>query len=106
VFGQLRDRLGSSSWHEEFLERARVERERADDAASRGALAAYLVAGVIDRSLEGQPTEDDRKAYNWQVESARRYVGELDESRPEVRHLDGILDALRVIGSAHSPAVR
>ena len=88
------------------MERARLERDREDDAASRGALAAYLVARVIDRCLEGTATDDDRQAYNWQLESARRYIGELDENRPEVRHLDGILDALRVVGNAHSPAVR
>jgi len=88
------------------LERARLERERDDDAASRGALAAYLVARVIDRSLEGTATDEDRQAYNWQLESVRRYVTELDNRRPEARHLEGILDALRVIGNAYSPAVR
>ncbi len=106
MFGQAGDHFGGAAWHEEFLERARFERERNDDAASRGALAAYLVARVIDRALEGTSTEDDRQAYNWQLESARRYIGELDVGRPEVRHLDGILDALRVVGNAHSPAVR
>ncbi len=105
VFGQASGR-GSGSWHEDFLERARLERERDDDAASRGALAAYLVARVIDRSLEGTATDEDRQAYNWQLESVRRYVAELDDRRPEARHLEGILDALRVIGNAYSPAVR
>lgn len=88
------------------MERARFERERNDDAASRCALAAYLVARVIDRALEGTPTDEDRQAYAWQVESVRRYVGELDNRRPEARHLDGILDALRVTATACSPAVR
>jgi tetratricopeptide (TPR) repeat protein len=105
VFGQPTGRC-SGSWHEDFLERARLERERDDDAASRGALAAYLVARVIDRSLEGTATDEDRQAYNWQLESVRRYVAELDDRRPETRHLEGILDALRVVGTSYSPAVR
>jgi len=106
VFGQANGRASGSAWHEDFLERARFERERNDDAASRCALAAYLVARVIDRALEGTPTDEDRQAYAWQVESVRRYVGELDDRRPEARHLDGILDALRVTETACSPAVR
>jgi len=105
LYGQASGR-GSGSWHEDFLERARLERERDDDAASRGALAAYLVARVVDRSLEGTATDEDCQAYNWQLESVRRYVAELDDRRPEARHLDGILDALRVVGNAYSPAVR
>ncbi len=61
---------------------------------------------MVDRSLEGTATDEDRQAYNWQLESVRRYVAELDDRRPEARHLDGILDALRVVGNAYSPAVR
>lgn len=93
-------------WHEDFLERARVERERGDDAASRCALAAYLVARVVGRALEGAVGEEERQAFAWQLESVRRYIGELDQQRPETRHLDGIVDAIRVTGAAPSPAVR
>jgi tetratricopeptide (TPR) repeat protein len=106
VFAQAHGGASGSAWHEDFLERARLERERNDDAASRCALAAYLVARVIDRALEGTPTEEDRQAYAWQFESVRRYVAELDDRRPEARHLDGIVDALRVATTACSPAVR
>jgi tetratricopeptide (TPR) repeat protein len=41
-------------------------------------------------------TDDDRQAYLWQLESTRRYVDELDDSRAESRHLLGLVDALRV----------
>ncbi len=40
--------------------------------------------------------EDDRLAYLWQLESTRRYVDELDDSRAESRHLLGLVDALRL----------
>jgi tetratricopeptide (TPR) repeat protein len=41
-------------------------------------------------------TDDDRQAYLWQLESTRRYVDELDDSRAESRHLLGLVDALRI----------
>ena len=94
------------SWHEEFLERARLERERGDDAASRGALAGYLVARLIERSLDGSESDEERQAYAWQLDSARRYVSELDRQMPEVRHLEGIVEALRASDSGCHPAVR
>ncbi len=94
------------SWHEEFLERARLERERGDDAASRGALAGYLVARLIERSLDGSESDEERQAYTWQLDSARRYVSELDGHMPEVRHLEGIVEALRASEGGCSAAVR
>jgi tetratricopeptide (TPR) repeat protein len=94
------------SWHEEFLERARLERERGDDAASRGALAGYLVARLIERSLDGSESDEERQAYAWQLDSARRYVGELDRQMAEVRHLEGIVEALRVSDAGCNAAAR
>ncbi len=38
--------------------------------------------------------EEERQAYFWQQDSTRRYVEELDSSRPEARHLMGLVDAL------------
>lgn len=93
-------------WHEEFLERARLERERGDDAASRGALAGYLVARLIERSLDGGESDEDRQAYAWQLESARRYVAELDPARAETRHVEGIMESLRSSQGRGSKAVR
>jgi tetratricopeptide (TPR) repeat protein len=56
--------------------------------------------------MEGTPSDEDRQAYAWQLESVRRYVGELDDRRTETRHLVGIVDALRATASVCSPAVR
>jgi tetratricopeptide (TPR) repeat protein len=94
------------SWHEEFLERARLERERGDDAGSRGALAGYLVARLIERSLDGSESDEERQAYAWQLDSARRYVAELDVQMAEVRHLEGIVEALRVSEGGCNAGVR
>ena len=102
LFGEAAE----GSWHEEFLERARLERERDDPAASRGALAGYLIARLIERSLDGSETEEDRQAFAWQLDSARRYVGELDDRGAEARHLEGILEALRAADGACTSAVR
>ncbi len=102
LFGDAR----GGSWHEEFLERARLERERGDDAGSRGALAGYLVARLIERSLEGAETDEERQALTWQLESALRYVGELGDSGAEARHLEGIIEALKTAHGACTAAVR
>ncbi len=96
----------AGSWHEDFLERARLERERGDDAASRGALAGYLVARLIERSLDGSEGDEDRQAYAWQLDSARRYVTELDKRRAETRHLEGIMESLRSAQGASGKGVR
>jgi len=102
LFGDARE----GSWHEEFLERARLERERGDDAGSRGALAGYLVARLIERSLEGAETDEERQALAWQLDSALRYVGELGDSGAEARHLEGIIEALKAAQGACTAAVR
>ena len=96
----------AGSWHEDFLERARLERERGDDAASRGALAGYLVARLVERSLDGVESDEERQAYAWQLDSARRYVAELDKRRPETRHLEGIVESIRSSQGASSKGVR
>ena len=101
LFGEAAE----GSWHEEFLERARLERERGDDAGSRGALAGYIVARLIERSLEGSESDEERQAYAWQLDSARRYVSELDSQMAEVRHIAGIVEALRTSdGGCNAPA--
>ncbi len=51
---------------------------------------------LADRRLALDGSEDDRQAYLWQLDSTRRYVDELDESRAESRHLLGLVDALRL----------
>jgi hypothetical protein len=102
LFGDARE----GSWHEEFLERARLERERGDDAGSRGALAGYLVARLIERSLEGAESDEERQALAWQLDSALRYVGELGDSGAEARHLEGIIEALKAAQGACAAAVR
>jgi len=94
------------SWHEEFLERARLERERGDPEASRGALAGYLIARLIERALDGSETEEEQQAFAWQLDSARRYVTELEDRGPEARHLEGILEALRTADGACTSPVR
>jgi tetratricopeptide (TPR) repeat protein len=103
---RLFGRAAEGSWHEEFLERARLERERGDLGASRGALAGYLLARLIERSLDGLATEEERQAYAWQLDSARRYVSELGDSGPEARHLEGLLEALRATEGSCTSAVR
>jgi tetratricopeptide (TPR) repeat protein len=102
LFGEAAE----GSWHEEFLERARLERERGDDAGSRGALAGYIVARLIERSLDGSESDEERQAYAWQLDSARRYVSELDSQLAEVRHLVGIVEALRASDGGCNAAAR
>jgi tetratricopeptide (TPR) repeat protein len=94
-----------SGWYEQFLERARDERARQDDAAARCALAGYLVLRLAERRFV-IATADDRQAYRWQRDSTARYVEELDQSRAEARHLAGLVDALRDDSASGIPAVR
>jgi tetratricopeptide (TPR) repeat protein len=85
-----------SGWYDQFLERAREDRARRDDAAARCALGAYLVLRLAERRFALDGSADDHQAYIWQYESTRRYVDELDGSRAESRHLQGLVEALRV----------
>jgi tetratricopeptide (TPR) repeat protein len=85
-----------SGWYDQFLERAREDRARRDDASARCALAGYLVLRLAEQRFAMDGSADDQQAYLWQLESTRRYVHELDDSRAESRHLMGLMDALRL----------
>ncbi|HEU5169811.1 MAG TPA: hypothetical protein VFU46_04700 [Gemmatimonadales bacterium] len=51
---------------------------------------------LAERRLALDADRDDCDAYTWQLESTRRYVDELDGARAETRHLQGLVDALRL----------
>ncbi len=78
----------------EFLDRARIERQRKHQAGTDCALGAYVVVRLVDRWIEqGQPSEDEG-AFDWQLQSARRRVKALPQGRPDVASLQDILDAV------------
>jgi tetratricopeptide (TPR) repeat protein len=77
-----------------FLNRARTEREQGRDTASRVALGAYLGARLVDRCLNLSAAADDIEGFNWQVESTRKFLGELPATEPEVSHLLGIIESV------------
>ena len=58
--------------HEPFLERARVQREQADDGSARLALGAYVVARLLDKLLLLSTDPEHIGAYRWQREAVRR----------------------------------
>lgn len=99
LFGPAAVSSGTGLVHEPFLDRARADRLRGDDASARCALGAYLVARLVDAWLEleddAEASEEARQGYTWQLESTNRYIGELDPDRPETRHLKGTIEALR-----------
>jgi tetratricopeptide (TPR) repeat protein len=84
--------------HEAFLERARVQREQADDGSARLALGAYVVARLIDKllALRTDPTGTD--AFRWQLEAVRRHIGDLPADAPETAHLSGVVSAVPADG--------
>jgi tetratricopeptide (TPR) repeat protein len=81
--------------HEAFLERARVQREQANDGSARLALGAYVVARLVDKLLllDGSDA-DDSESLRWQLEAVRRHVSDLPESAAETAHLAGIVGAI------------
>ncbi len=91
--------------HAPFLERARTERERERDLAARLAVAAYVVARLVDRLLEGVHGEDMLEAFAWQTEAVRRHLSDLPGDAPEAAHLLGIVDAVVPTGRA-APGLR
>lgn len=91
--------------HAPFLERARTERERERDLAARLAVAAYVVARLVDRLLEGVQGEDMLEAFAWQTEAVRRHLSDLPGDAPEAAHLLGIVDAVVPTGRA-APGLR
>ncbi|HXE56911.1 MAG TPA: hypothetical protein VNK43_02825 [Gemmatimonadales bacterium] len=80
--------------HAPFLERARLERERGQEAAAQVALGAYLVARLVDRALSAGTDPETLEGLRWQLQSTRRFVGELPEDEVEATHLAGIVDAV------------
>ena len=101
---QLFDEVGSSAdvlRHAPFLERARVERDHHREESARVALAAYVLARVVDRLHEGVADDESREALAWQVDAVRRHLTDLPAALPETAHLVGILEA---IPSASQPA--
>jgi tetratricopeptide (TPR) repeat protein len=90
--------------HDSFLDRARSERERDNDAGARRALGAYLVVRLVDRLLElEEESEESAQGFAWQLEGCRRFIADLGEDS-ETSHLRGIIDAVNV-DPAHRHAV-
>jgi tetratricopeptide (TPR) repeat protein len=86
--------------HEPFLERARLQREQAEDGSARLALGAYVMARLIDKllTLTAEPAEFE--AFRWQLEAVRRHVGDLPTNAPETAHLAGVVAAIPSSGPA------
>jgi tetratricopeptide (TPR) repeat protein len=86
--------------HEPFLERARLQREQAEDGSARLALGAYVMARLIDKllTLTAEPAEFE--AFRWQLEAVRRHVGDLPTNAPETAHLAGVVAAIPSNGPA------
>ena len=100
---QLFDEVGSSAdvlRHAPFLERARVERDGAREVSARLALAAYVMARLVDRLHERAADDESREAYAWQADAVRRHVADLPPELPETAHLVGILEAVPASGKA------
>ena len=94
---QLFGEVGSSSdilSHEPFLERARLQRERAQDGAARLAMGAYLVARLVDRLLTLPLGREVEEGFRWQLDAVRRHVSELPGDAPETAHLSGVVSAI------------
>ena len=81
--------------HTPFLERARQEEEKAQGAgAGRSALAAYLMARLVDRWCSLPHMPDLHDGFRWQLESTRRFVTDLDPEAAESAHLAGIVESV------------
>jgi tetratricopeptide (TPR) repeat protein len=77
--------------HEPFLERARVQREQADDGSARLALGAYVVARLIDKLLTLPSDASGSESFRWQLEAVRRHISDLPPEAPETAHLSGVV---------------
>ena len=80
--------------HRSFLRRARQQRERQCEIGSQLALAAFLVASLVDRMLRATGDDDDTEGYRWQLRSTRHFVDELPGSHAERAHLVALIDAM------------
>jgi hypothetical protein len=86
--------------HAPFLERARVERDHDREVSARLALAAYVMARLVDRLHEAATDDESRQAFAWQVDAVRRHLTDLPADLPETAHLVGILEAVSTSGQA------
>jgi hypothetical protein len=86
--------------HAPFLERARVERDHDREVSARLALAAYVMARLVDRLHESATDDESRQAFAWQVDAVRRHLTDLPADLPETAHLVGILEAVSTSGQA------
>jgi tetratricopeptide (TPR) repeat protein len=80
--------------HEPFLERARLQREQAEDGSARLALGAYVVARLVDKLLSLTDSSADVEAFRWQLEAVRRHICDLPDDAPETAHLTGVVTAI------------
>ena len=58
------------------------------------ALAAFLVASLVDRMHRAERYGDDAEGYRWQLRSTRHFVQELPEDHAERAHLGALIDAM------------
>jgi tetratricopeptide (TPR) repeat protein len=58
------------------------------------ALAAFLVASLVDRMHRAARYGDDAEGYRWQLRSTRHFVQELPEDHAERAHLGALIDAM------------
>lgn len=86
--------------HAPFLERARVERDHDREVSARLALAAYVMARLVDRLHEAATDDESCQAFAWQVDAVRRHLTDLPADLPETAHLVGILEAVSTSGQA------
>jgi hypothetical protein len=86
--------------HAPFLERARVERDHDREVSARLALAAYVMARLVDRLHEAATDDESREAFAWQVDAVRRHLADLPAELPETAHLVGLLEAVPISGQA------
>jgi len=84
--------------HEPFLERARLQREQADDTSARLALGAYVVARLVDKLLSFAANDGGAEAFRWQLQAVRRHVSDLPADAPETAHLTGVVAAVSAEG--------
>ncbi len=80
--------------HRSFLRRARQQREHQCEIGSQLALAAFLVASLVDRMLRATEDVDDADGYRWQLRSTRHFVEEIPENHAERTHLVALIDAM------------
>ena len=80
--------------HRSFLRRARQQREHRCEIESQLALAAFLVASLVDRMHRTTRDGDDVEGYRWQLRSTRHFVLEIPENHAERAHLAALIDAM------------